>query len=95
MLTTALAFARVVPELPRFSLRSVSFFRSSAFPRRAIDLSVKRNMSAASEFVAANKVYVENFGDKGSLPLPPGKKLIVGESRQPGNILERVIVRIF
>ncbi|EIM83401.1 carbonic anhydrase [Stereum hirsutum FP-91666 SS1] len=34
-------------------------------------------MSAASEFPAANNVYVENFGDKGSLPLPPGKKLIV------------------
>lgn len=83
MLSAAVTFTRVAPELSRFAFRASSSFRSSAFFRRAISVPIKRNMSAASEFPAANNVYVENFGDKGSLPLPPGKKLIVGESGRP------------
>lgn len=83
MLSAAVTFTRVAPELSRFSFRAGSSFRPSAFFRRAISIPIKRNMSAASEFPAANNVYVENFGDKGSLPLPPGKKLIVGESGRP------------
>ena len=34
-------------------------------------------MSAHTEFAKHNDAYVDNFGDKGSLPLPPGKKLII------------------
>jgi len=34
-------------------------------------------MAASSEFVKANEAYVAGFGDKGSLALPPAKKLIV------------------
>ncbi|KAH8120466.1 carbonic anhydrase [Phellopilus nigrolimitatus] len=34
-------------------------------------------MSPHHKFHAANKKYVESFGDKGSLPLPPSKKLII------------------
>ncbi|MGO9418436.1 beta-class carbonic anhydrase [Roseiarcus sp.] len=30
-----------------------------------------------SEVIAANDVYVQNFGDKGKLPLPPGRKLAI------------------
>jgi hypothetical protein len=35
-------------------------------------------MSAHTHFPQANAEYVANFGDKGSLGLPPAKKLIVG-----------------
>ncbi|KAI0321179.1 carbonic anhydrase [Amylostereum chailletii] len=34
-------------------------------------------MTVAETFAEANKTYVANFGDKGALPLPPGKKLTV------------------
>jgi carbonic anhydrase len=34
-------------------------------------------MSAHTAFQKANDAYVQSFGDKGSIPLPPGKKLIV------------------
>ena len=37
-----------------------------------------QKMSAHTLFSSANDKYVTNFGDKGSLPLPPGKRLIVG-----------------
>jgi carbonic anhydrase len=30
-----------------------------------------------SEVIAANDVYVQNFGDKGKLPLPPGRKFAI------------------
>jgi len=33
--------------------------------------------AANQAFKPANDKYVENFGEKGSLPLPPGKKLVV------------------
>jgi hypothetical protein len=36
-------------------------------------------MTAHAEFKGANEKYASTFGDKASLPLPPGKKLIVGE----------------
>ena len=35
-------------------------------------------MSAYQDFVKANEAYVANFGDKGKLPLPPAKKLLIG-----------------
>lgn len=41
-----------------------------------IDLPQK--MSAYTHFSSANDKYVTSFGDKGSLPSPPGKQLIVG-----------------
>lgn len=34
-------------------------------------------MSANTEFAKANEAYVATFDDKGALPLPPAKKLIV------------------
>jgi len=34
-------------------------------------------MSAYTHFAQANSQYAANFGSKGSLPLPPGKQLIV------------------
>ncbi|KAF7332464.1 Carbonic anhydrase [Mycena kentingensis (nom. inval.)] len=34
-------------------------------------------MPQHTEFAAKNAKYVASFGDKGSLPMPPGKKLIV------------------
>ncbi|KAF7978895.1 hypothetical protein HWV62_44403 [Athelia sp. TMB] len=34
-------------------------------------------MANHPNFAAANAKYVESFGDKGSLPLPPGKKLTI------------------
>jgi carbonic anhydrase len=33
---------------------------------------------SSAQFIQANAGYVANFGDKGSLALPPAKKLIVG-----------------
>ncbi|KAI0735501.1 carbonic anhydrase [Earliella scabrosa] len=35
------------------------------------------HMSAYQDFVKANEAYVANFGDKGKLPLPPAKKLLI------------------
>ncbi|KAI0768613.1 carbonic anhydrase [Trametes elegans] len=34
-------------------------------------------MSAYKDFAKANEEYVANFGDKGKLPLPPSKKLLI------------------
>lgn len=34
-------------------------------------------MSAYKDFAKANEEYVANFGDKGNLPLPPSKKLLI------------------
>ncbi|KAI0359044.1 carbonic anhydrase [Trametes cingulata] len=34
-------------------------------------------MSAYKDFLKANEEYVANFGDKGKLPLPPSKKLLI------------------
>ncbi|OSD05891.1 carbonic anhydrase [Trametes coccinea BRFM310] len=34
-------------------------------------------MSAHKDFQKANDEYVANFGDKGNLPLPPSKKLLI------------------
>ena len=36
-------------------------------------------MSAYQDFAKANDEYVATFGDKGNLPLPPSKKLLIGE----------------
>ena len=30
-----------------------------------------------SEVIAANDAYVQNFGDKGKLPLPPGRRFAI------------------
>ena len=38
-------------------------------------------MSAHKDFAKANEAYVATFGDKGNLPLPPAKKLLIGASR--------------
>ena len=38
-------------------------------------------MSAYKDFAQANETYVAGFGDKGNLPLPPSKKLLIGASR--------------
>ncbi|EJF66406.1 carbonic anhydrase [Dichomitus squalens LYAD-421 SS1] len=35
-------------------------------------------MSAYKDFEKPNEAYVANFGDKGNLPLPPSKKLLIG-----------------
>ncbi|KAI0757328.1 carbonic anhydrase [Daedaleopsis nitida] len=35
------------------------------------------HMSAYKDFAKANESYVANFGDKGQLPLPPSKKLLI------------------
>ncbi len=40
-------------------------------------------MSAYKDFKQHNEAYVANFGDKGNLPLPPGKKLLIGASLVP------------
>ncbi|KAH9912250.1 carbonic anhydrase [Epithele typhae] len=34
-------------------------------------------MSAHKDFVKPNEAYVASFGDKGNLPLPPSKKLLI------------------
>lgn len=44
------------------------------------------HMSAYKDFTKHNDVYVANFGDKGNLPLPPGKKLLIGMSFVPVSI---------
>ena len=38
-------------------------------------------MSAYKDFTKANEAYVATFGDKGELPLPPAKKLLIGTFR--------------
>lgn len=38
-------------------------------------------MSAHKDFVKANEAYAASFGEKGELPLPPSKKLLIGASR--------------
>ena len=38
-------------------------------------------MTSHQEFQAANDQYIASFGDKGSLPLPPAKKVIVSPRR--------------
>lgn len=35
------------------------------------------------DFVAKNAPYVESFGEKGAIPLKPGKKLAIGELCDP------------
>ncbi|KAI1797562.1 carbonic anhydrase [Ganoderma leucocontextum] len=35
------------------------------------------HMSAYKDFAKHNEAYVASFGDKGNLPLPPGKKLLI------------------
>ena len=45
-----------------------------------LSLTYTRNMAAADSFIEANKSYVASFGDKGSLPLPPGKRLTIGKT---------------
>lgn len=37
-------------------------------------------MSAYKDFTKANERYVASFGEKGKLPLPPAKKLLISES---------------
>ena len=37
-------------------------------------------MSAYEDFEKHNEAYVASFGDKGNLPLPPSKKLLIGTS---------------
>ena len=37
-------------------------------------------MPAHTEFLKKNEQYTATFGDKGALPLKPGKKLAIGES---------------
>ncbi|KAA1477006.1 carbonic anhydrase [Dentipellis sp. KUC8613] len=34
-------------------------------------------MTVAEGFIKANEAYVASFGDKGSLPMPPGKKVAI------------------
>lgn len=36
-------------------------------------------MSVHKLFEKANEAYVATFGDRGSLPMPPGKKLAIGK----------------
>lgn len=40
-----------------------------------------------TEFAKRNEQYVANFGDKGSLPMPPGKKLIIGDFCVCGGVM--------
>lgn len=40
-------------------------------------------MSAHKDFVQANERYVASFGDKGNLPLPPAKKLLISALPRP------------
>ncbi|KAL1952220.1 hypothetical protein VTO73DRAFT_1369 [Trametes versicolor] len=41
------------------------------------DAAQDSHMSAYKDFQKANDEYVANFGDKGNLPLPPSKKLLI------------------
>ena len=41
------------------------------------------HMSAHKDFVQANERYVASFGDKGNLPLPPAKKLLISALPRP------------
>ena len=50
-----------------------------------VQLASESHMSAHKDFAKANEAYVATFGDKGDLPLPPSKKLLIGASRQPWN----------
>ena len=40
-------------------------------------------MSAYEDFEKHNEAYVASFGDKGNLPLPPAKKLLISALPRP------------
>lgn len=47
--------------------------------------------AAHADFVKNNAEYAATFGEKGALPLKPGKKLAIGEYRRDG---DRAMVRL-
>src|SRR6478609_9618640 len=77
--TNASRAKSLLDHLDRFcDTSSTEYDRTRARFAPSLDALKERSMTKVlTEVLAANKAYAENFGDKGKLPLPPGRRFAI------------------